>query len=318
MDHYRVDSGFDGSYCSNLSEPGRPLLLRSNTAPTRRRKPRKISSEPSPNSQSPDIENQRPASEKRLSGLRRSGEPRRISIGSSSERSTIRSRRQGGGSKPSSRRTSCTLVDPSRPTRHYRIKSSQTVPSTNRDVDDVLALHFRSCSLFQNPTYRSGHHLHGSISGYEIADVGTFSSRAVPVSAPAPQSSVDAITTSESPKQSEETIEAVELPSTTMHWTSPSTRKREYEKIDRANSGIRGLVRRMLPRCVSGPPPPRFYEKDMSDVGSVRRYRMDITETDHDEAEQKNMALLRHQQWMVEKKPSTETTSPKPKWWTCF
>ncbi|KAF2195290.1 hypothetical protein K469DRAFT_544923 [Zopfia rhizophila CBS 207.26] len=307
----RVDSGFDESYSSKaMSSAERPLLHRSNTAPTRRRKPKKTAPDLAPQAQSAGMESQRPASEKaKLSRDRRkSTEPRRKSISSSSEHSTSRSRRNGQGSKPSSRRTSCTLVDPSRPTRHYRIRSSQTVPTANRDIDDVLALHFRSCSLFQNPIYHSGN-LNTSISGYGS-----------PVSSVPRQSSVDRIDTNNtfySAKQSEETIEPVEIPNTITHWTSPTTRRREYEKIDRANSGIRGFVRKIIPRYVSGPPPPRFYEKDKSDAGSVRRYRMDLAETDdEEEASEKSTASLRVQPRKLEK--SSLNATKKTKRWGCF
>lgn len=48
---------------------------------------------------------------------------------------------------------------------------------------------------------------------------------------------------------------------------------------------MRGLVRRMLPRCVSGPAAQGFYEKDAGDAGSVRRYRMDVSEGEEEEKE---------------------------------
>lgn len=70
---------------------------------------------------------------------------------------------------------------------------------------------------------------------------------------------------------------------TTMHWMLPETRRSQYERIDRANTGVRGLVRRLMPRCVSGPAPMRFYEGETSDAGSVRRYRMDDVSDDEDE-----------------------------------
>ncbi|ORY07532.1 hypothetical protein BCR34DRAFT_19108 [Clohesyomyces aquaticus] len=335
MEHQRVDSGFDNSYFSKRpSSTDAPPVRRSNTAPTRHRKPRRIPQDTNSNPQSPEPENHRPASEKRP---RRSGEPCRKSVGSSSEHSTTRSRKQGTGSKPSSRRTSVTIVDPTRPTRQYRIKSSQTVPTTNRDVDDVLALHFRSCSLFHNPTYSTGQHLDHrgtNVSGYGTTDADTISSHrfevSAPTSAPQPQSSLDAILPSESPKQSEDFImDTVELPTTIMHWTSPTTRQREYEKIDRANSGIRGLLRRIVPRCVSGPPPPKFYEKDASDAGSVRRYRMDIDvdvseSKQHDKEddvtvveEEKKASSVRSQRRKLEKITAGSGAGIKKRW-ACF
>jgi hypothetical protein len=106
--------------------------------------------------------------------------------------------------------------------------------------------------------------------------------------------------------QSEEAAAHAEKANMTMQWTSPCTRKREYERIDKANSGLRGFFRRVTPRCVSGPQE-KFYDKDQSDAGSVRRYRL------NDLDDQVN-----------EKRPQT-SPAPKPhsrphikKRWTCF
>lgn len=130
------------------------------------------------------------------------------------------------------------------------------------------------------------------------------------MTAAAPHTSTDGINVvydESKRKESEET-----MANTTMHWMSPSTRRREYEKIDRANNGVRGFLRRVVPRCVSGPPPPRFYEKDCSDVGSVRRYRMDVSD---DEVDEKSTSSLRLQGRRLEK--STTNTTVKNRW-GCF
>jgi hypothetical protein len=124
-----------------------------------------------------------------------------------------------------------------------------------------------------------------------------------------PRFSVDEANTIEehsSPKQSEETIAVAEKTNTPMHWTSPCTRKRQYEKIDRANSGFRGLMNKVMPRCVSGPQE-KFYEKDKSDAGSVRRYRID---DDEEEPSEKDMAQSR-------KEPVKKSSTTK-KSWICF
>jgi hypothetical protein len=119
------------------------------------------------------------------------------------------------------------------------------------------------------------------------------------------------------PQRSEETMASIEKTDTTMHWMSPSTRQREYEKIDKANSGIRGLIRKIVPRCVSGPPPPRFHEEDKSDVGSVRRYRMDFSEDD--EVDEKNTTLIRQRSRKLESaRRNTAHTNTKKKLWGCF
>ncbi|KAJ5446013.1 hypothetical protein N7491_002095 [Penicillium cf. griseofulvum] len=59
---------------------------------------------------------------------------------------------------------------------------------------------------------------------------------------------------------------SIHVPATVMEWTSPDTRRREYEKIDRASSGSRD----------SRTP---FFEEGKSErEGSVRRFRMDLPE----------------------------------------
>lgn len=72
------------------------------------------------------------------------------------------------------------------------------------------------------------------------------------------------------------------LPATVIDWTSPSTRRREYERIDRSSRGVRGLWRRFAPTwCQSRERRTLFYDegkgpKKELDEGSVRRFRMDL------------------------------------------
>ncbi|KAF2268590.1 hypothetical protein CC78DRAFT_378037 [Lojkania enalia] len=309
----RMDSGFDESYSLKEPEPEPHCVHRSNTAPTRCCKPKNASPEIALRSPSSGMNTQRPASERNSTDRRKSTDPRQLSLGSSSEHSTTKSRGHRG-SKPSSRRTSCTVIDPSRPARHYRIKSSHTVPSVTRDVDDVLALHFRSCSLFQNPSYHAAHP-EASISRHGpglVVNTDLYPTIVDPIPTTSPLS-IDTISMT-SPKQSEDTMAPLETTNTVTHWMSPSTRRREYEEIDRENSGIRIFIRKMVPRCVSGPPPPRFYEQDTSDTGSVRRYRMDVPE---DEADEKVNGNLRLQSRRVERAAPRDTVK-KTKRWGCF
>ncbi|EDU41507.1 hypothetical protein PtrSN002B_008750 [Pyrenophora tritici-repentis] len=260
----RTDSGFAGSYVPKTASKGPLSIQGTDTTPTRQRKPRQIVAEPASSPQSAKMDpSQRPASEQRSRPLRQK------STTSSSENSTNRSKSRGHGSKPSSRRTSCTIVDPSRPARHYRMKSSQPPPTaTGQDIDDVLALHFRSCSIFTNPSYHSNSVLPSPTpsqgEAFGFPNVGTrFSSDSLRVVQEMPL-----------PRESEDTVDELEKTNTTMQWNSPCTRRREYERIDKANSGLRGFFRRVTPRCVSSPQE-KFYEKDQSDAGSVRRYRLD-------------------------------------------
>jgi hypothetical protein len=209
-----------------------------------------------------------------------SSAPRRKSTTTSSSEASNKSRGRGNGSKPSSRRTSCTLVDPSRPARHYRIKSTQTTSSINRDVDDVLALHFRSCSLFQNVQNQSAL-ANTTVSERQLSDGEVSPTHIYPVAGHVPHASGtdDALPEAGSQQEPKDKVATT----TTIHWTSPATRRREYETMDKAHSGIRGAIRKVIPNfCLPGPPPPKFYDENQSDTGSVRRYRMDIPEDEEE------------------------------------
>ncbi len=78
------------------------------------------------------------------------------------------------------------------------------------------------------------------------------------------------------------------LPPTTIDWTLPTTRRREYEKIEASSRGIRGLWRRFAPKRCRRNSRLAFYDgdpqklEDDSDAGSVRRYRVSL---DNDETE---------------------------------
>ncbi|KAI8938237.1 hypothetical protein NX059_005898 [Plenodomus lindquistii] len=268
----RKDSGFVDAHASKSCTEDSSTVQANNTTPTSRRKHHKVPTDSLPWPKSTDMEPERPSSERR-------SRPRCQASTASSGKSTNKSKSRGYSSKPSSRRTSCTIVDPSRPARHYRIQSSQSGPvSTGQDIDDVLALHFRSCSLFTNPSYHSNSALPSP----------TLSQRPSSQHQPSGPSrySIDEMRAHQAPvlpEQTEDTIPPAEKTNITMHWTSPCSRKREYERIDKANSGLRGLFRKALPRSISGPQE-KFYEKDQSDAGSVRRYRLGDVDDDSNAA----------------------------------
>lgn len=68
-------------------------------------------------------------------------------------------------------------------------------------------------------------------------------------------------------------------PPTTHYWTSDHTRRLEYAAIDAARRGVRGWARRnLVPRCMA-PKDGGHLDFD-DDSGSVRRYRLDIDETE--------------------------------------
>jgi hypothetical protein len=71
----------------------------------------------------------------------------------------------------------------------------------------------------------------------------------------------------------------IPVPATTTYWTSTETRRQEYAKIDKANKGLRGMFKKMIPKFARTTSNSRFFdERDDSDVCSVRRYRLDLDE----------------------------------------
>ena len=81
-------------------------------------------------------------------------------------------------------------------------------------------------------------------------------------------------------------------PGTAMSWLSESSRRTEYAKIDRAHRGVRGLLKRVVPKWCQGPNGRRrFFEGvDGDDDGdgdgeSVRRYRMPLSEDRGDDGD---------------------------------
>ena len=323
----QADTEFDASWHTRAANGDAERIVPEtpNAVLARPKKHRKIPSDLSSKSPTKAMSNPHPSPEKRTNSARKSPtELRRPSIGSSSENSTTKTRSRGHGSRQSSRRTSRTFVDPSRPTRHYRINSSHTMPTANRnDIDDVIALHFRSCSLFENPTCYSPAASPTGTGDFEAAIGSKYPHDASAQTGHITSDNRQSLTENNLFKTSEETITPLEGENTTMHWMSPGTRKRQYAKIDRANSGFRGFISKIVPRCVSGPPPEKFYEKDQSDAGSVRRYRMsdDCEEDEHDTEEEKDLekstSTVRPRQ-ISPLDRSVTVPQMKAKRWACF
>jgi hypothetical protein len=194
--------------------------------------------------------------------------------------------------------------------------------------DELLALHRDSCRLFQDV----GMAVEPLEHSYDESRL-TQSSTASPVMSPVLQSQrshsfpindgdiseddllsvrrlrrISVVHSEPDPEREQTRPPHEQVPATVIDWTSPSTRRREYEAIDRSNRGFRRVWRRMTPRCFrpSGTRMP-FFEtgKDgkANYEGSVRRFRMDITDE-------------------KETKPSNDgpVSRPKPvkRTWSCF
>lgn len=181
--------------------------------------------------------------------------------------------------------------------------SSRRVPEKR---ENLIALHREACRIFQNEDIskwnRSEHHPISSPTSISTAyfspnggntpsDPG--SPVASPVIHPQPDRSIDRESSldirSGHARMASHISAGSDVPHsrqasmTVIDWTSPSTRKREYEKIDRANRGFRGLWKRVAPRWFQpGDNRTPFFEEGKNGKanreGSVRRFRMDIQE----------------------------------------
>lgn len=77
------------------------------------------------------------------------------------------------------------------------------------------------------------------------------------------------------------------IKATVYEWTSPTTRRREYEEIDRSTRGLRGVWRKIAPKCLLSEQRTPFFEEGKTGrdyEGSVRRFRMDIPEDGEDDS----------------------------------
>ncbi|KAF4186142.1 hypothetical protein CNMCM8927_003200 [Aspergillus lentulus] len=95
-----------------------------------------------------------------------------------------------------------------------------------------------------------------------------------------------------------------QVTSTVIDWTSPSTRRREYKKIDRASTGVRGFWRRVAPRwCQFGDNRMPFFEEGKNGKGnyegSVRRFRMDLPDEPANETVNKSRRGLKFKKKLI-------------------
>ncbi|KAA8652349.1 uncharacterized protein ATNIH1004_001253 [Aspergillus tanneri] len=183
---------------------------------------------------------------------------------------------------------------------HHRAATvSSLTPSLAPSLDDeeirrqdLLSLHRESCRLFQNnrlsrfnehnepPSSSAGTHTpprtvhtYSNISTPPLSPV--LSGQLIDCNSPVRVCSVF------SDAHGGDPILPIQSSATVIDWTSPSTRRREYEKIDRASSGMRGFWRRVAPRwCQSRDNRTPFFEEGKDGKGnyegSVRRFRMDL------------------------------------------
>ncbi|PYI08933.1 hypothetical protein BO78DRAFT_468174 [Aspergillus sclerotiicarbonarius CBS 121057] len=190
----------------------------------------------------------------------------------------------------------------SRHSSHRRSATTSFTPATTRR-EDLIALHRESCRLFQDdglsnakPSQRVSRPPSSSTPHTPPRPLRSSSNVSSP---PTLRTQVSISTYQENNSQDEPfrpplrastfstyetTCHSPIAPTmTVIDWTSPSTRRREYEKIDRASSGVRGFWRRVAPRwCQFRDNRTPFFEEGKDGKGnyegSVRRFRMDIPE----------------------------------------
>ncbi|RHZ67728.1 uncharacterized protein CDV56_108849 [Aspergillus thermomutatus] len=212
-------------------------------------------------------------------------------------RSTSRSTRR---SAPTSRRSSLHS--------HRRAATTSLTPSIVDRKDpvakreDLLALHRESCRLFQadeiQPSCLQERRSPPASLPYMTSCAHRTSSEfSSPPASPIVYTRLSAAARENGPDSSQSPSHPTYVPTTdsradgppkqvtatVIDWTSPSTRRREYEKIDRASTGVRGFWRRVAPRwCQFGDNRMPFFEEGKNGKGnyegSVRRFRMDLPE----------------------------------------
>ena len=207
-----------------------------------------------------------------------------------SSRSTMRS-------GPGSRRSSQHSLHRRHPTPGSLTPSVHSRCRPDQRRENLLALHRESCRLFQGPDAhpsRPATMSRAQTTAATIHSLSTASSEIVspPVSpglyahSSTSERSLDRPNSiyraSNTAAHAEHGLPSRKQPSATViDWTSQSTRRREYEKIDRASRGVRGLWRRVAPQwCQSKNERMPFFDPGKSGKacreGSVRRFRMDL------------------------------------------
>ncbi|KAJ5334477.1 hypothetical protein N7452_006880 [Penicillium brevicompactum] len=220
--------------------------------------------------------------------------PRRSSQPSTSTTHS-RSASRSTTSRPNSRRSSLHSARRTVPNGAIVPVPSTRIPPQERR-ESLIALHRESCRLFQETETETGRpalQRAASTSARRESRSSTEKGSSAP-SSPIVSSRSSFRFEPESPTQPPHFLSqrdrsntmptispsssSIHVPATVMEWTSDDTRRREYEKIDRASSGVRGFWRRVAPRCFQTRDArvPFFEEGKPEREGSVRRFRMDL------------------------------------------
>lgn len=200
--------------------------------------------------------------------------PSSMSVRKHSGSSTGNSKTRSSGSRSSSMHSKRRRGDGLRP---QRIHTSPTGSVPRASIDDAVAFHERSCRLMEALSMSSRNvepvraPLHRATTSPYLVTPPFIHPNAHGPPSPLDQDSTVADTSTE----------ALHIEHPVTHWTSATTRSKQYAKIDKQNSGFRKFIRKLVPCCLSKPTRLDFYdEKDDSDAGSVRRYRIDLPDVE--------------------------------------
>ena len=147
-------------------------------------------------------------------------------------------------------------------------RRSSHISSTLQRRPDLLAFHRESCQLFSS--------MDATITDSGYSSVHRPSSSRLPSTTSVPELS----TLSNIPPRCSTEITRPGL-STVMSWKSEETRRIEYDKIDRAHSGLRGLTKKLLPKFCQNKSWRDFFG-GKCDGDSVRRYRMPFSDDEEE------------------------------------
>ncbi|KAB8079006.1 hypothetical protein BDV29DRAFT_111042 [Aspergillus leporis] len=211
-----------------------------------------------------------------------------------------------------------------------------SVPSKDLEAkrEDLLALHRKSCRLFQDssrpiPTHHERISTLSNIQYSPTHTARTSSEANSPPISPVLRTQLSVIsqgpiiqhdskgpvlhTSSVTTIPDESYISPIQTSATVIDWTSPSTRRREYKKIDRASSGVRGFWRRVAPKwCQFGHDRTPFFEEKGGKgnyEGSVRRFRMNLPDEHVPGPKMGAIRALKLKQKLVTSKMSTRRQS---------
>lgn len=162
----------------------------------------------------------------------------------------------------------CASSPTSKPRPSIPCRRSSHLSTSPRNRTDLQSFHRDSCRLFSS--------MNAAMTDSGYSSIHKAGSSKYNSTTSLPPSSVPAEDTQPS------SIALARPPMTTIvSWKSEATRRMEYSKIDEAHSGLKGMWKKVLPKCCQSRRSwRRFFEGGSCDGESVRRMRMPFSDGD--------------------------------------